>query len=373
VFAWIFFNLFEIVEDERRLPPSREAQVNEYLALDRWLRKDGLMVRVETEGDIHTLRSAAEGTILIQSELFDWDTEAIEYLETWVEKGGFLILCLGYYRAWDDDALGGFLNRLGLEADTSWSDTGFVYYSESDPQNPAEPRQSVSEVPFFGRNIRFKAPPLRIDEEEETALILKDENDVIRLVQVSRGRGKITVTGRPRFMTSSRLKEEPNARLSWYLLAGEGRDILFIRGERRGQHIMGRIFQLGNFRGVVISAIVLIIVGFWSVVPRFGVVKGNNERKGKTLTERFHAEGEFFKRFGALDVYQTQYFREIRRRLMKKEHLSDEEVLARAVQLLHPRNYEEMREIEQVLLYGPKNKKDFLKSVVIHKTILERI
>jgi hypothetical protein len=250
------------------------------------------------------------------------------------------------------------MDRLGLEADLSRTDPGFVYNSE----NPVE---LVPETPFFGRNIRFKAP------KEAVTLILKDENDAIRLVQLSRGRGKITVTGRPRFMTSSQLKEEPNARLSWYLLAGT--DILFIRGERRGQSIMGRIFQLGNFKVVVISAIILIIIGFWSLIPRFGVVKGNDERKGKTLVERFRAEGEFFKRFGALDVYQTKYFREIRRRLMKKENLSDEEVLPKAVELLKPGNYEEMREIEQVMLYYPKNKNDFLKSVVIHKTILERL
>jgi len=373
--AWVFFNVFEIAEDLKYVPPSREAQVNEYLALDRWLVKEGRGVRVENRGNVHTLRTASEGTILIQSELFEWDTEALDYLEEWVAKGGSLILCLGYYRAWDDDVLGGFLNGLGLEADIGpGADTPRTY-----PAGEYDP-----ELPFYGRNIRFK-PPRNVTPANEgtpvnetplllkVKLTLKDENGAVRLVQFSKGKGQITVTGRPRFMTSALLEEEPNARLSWYLLAdrGEG-DILFIRGERRGESIMGRIFELGNFTALVISALALIAVGFWAVIPQFGVVKGNDERKGKALAERFLAEGRFLKRFGALDVYRARYSREIRARLIRKEGLSDEDVIPRAALLLGS-GYDELRATEQAMIPDLQKKNDFVKSIVILKTILERL
>ena len=358
--AWMFFSVFEVVEDERYFPPSREARLNDYLAMDRWLGAEGHAVRVVTRGNLETLKTAAEGTIFIQSELFDWNEAALEYLEAWVRSGGSLILCLGYYRSWDtDEELGLFLSRLGLEADTSWNTR--VY----DPLAPS-----------FGRNIQF------IISEGETAgdnltLTLKDPNGFIRLVQYTMGRGKIAVTSRPQFMMTLRLDEEPNARLSWYLLAGDasGRvngDILFIRGERQGEGIMGRVFQLGNFAVIIISALVLVVVGFWSVIPQFGVIKGIEEKSGKGLTERFLAEGRFLARFGALDTYRNVYFREIRRRLLKRENLRDEEIIPRAAFLFDGGNMG-IRAVEQAIAPGPQRKNDFTKSIEILKTILERL
>ena len=346
--ALVFFHLFEVVEDDVYFPPSQEAQINEYLALDRWLIKEAYNVKLENTGNIDTLKTAMERTILIQTELFDWDAEALDYLEQWVEAGGSLILTLSFYRSWDnDDELGNFLHRLGLEADTSRMESR--YPSESD-------------APSFGRNIRFM-PPM-----DENAVVLKDGNDAIRLVQFSRGEGKITVCSRPHFMTSVGLAEEVNARLSWYLLAGTG-DILFIRGERPSQRIIGRIFELGNFSFIIISAMALIILSFWSVIPLFGVVKVNEEGSGKVLAERFLAEGIFYSRFGALECYRTYYVREIRRRLMKRENLRDEEIIPKAASLIGIG----IGDLEKVIAPGPQKKNEFTKSIIILKTILEHL
>ena len=347
LFAFVFFHLFEIVESQEYFPPSREAQVNEYLALDRWLTREGFFIRVQNAGNIETLKAAREGIIFIQSELFDWDEEAYNYLEKWVEEGGSLVLSLGNNRNWEnDEELGPFLDRLGLEADTSRGNAGYIHESET---------------PSFGRNIRFLPP------QDESATVMKDENDAIRLVQFSRGWGKITVSSRPRFMTSALLEEEANARLSWYLLSGAG-DILFIRGHRPTESIMGRIFQLGNFLVIIISSLVFIVLGFWSVIPLFGVVRGNEERPGKVLAERFLAEGRFLEHFGALDLYRNQYFREIRRRLLKQEQLRDEEIIKRAAFHLGI----ETSLVEQAIAGGSK-KKHFTESIVILKSILERL
>ena len=357
--AWTFFLLFEVVEDERQLPPSHDAQVNEYLALDRWLIKEGHAVRVLNEGNLKLLKAAAESTILIQSELFDWDEESLVYLGTWIENGGSLILCLGYsHTYYNDEILGDFLRRFGIRIDTSLLD-------------PEIQSKRDLETPSFGRNMRFIPP------NDENAFFLEDEIGAIRLIQLSKGRGQITVTGRPRFMTSVRLDRESNARLSWYLLANDttgkdNGDILFIRGERETEGIMGRIFQLGNFSIIIISAVILIIVGFWSIIPMFGVVKGIEEKPGKALAERFLAEGRFLKRFGALEYYRKRYFNEIRRRLIKEENLNDEELMQKAAQLLGAEDGG-ITKIENAAAIGPQNNKEFVSSIVTLKTILERL
>ena len=350
----IFYNLFEIVEDVTYFPPSREAQINEYLALDRWLTREGYKIRVLNTGNINTLKTANEGTILIQPELFNWDIESMDYLEQWVEEGGSLILPISYYRNWsNNEGLTIFMDRLGVEADIAFdipqdiSNADHIYLNEND-------------TPSFGRNIRFLAP---IDQD---AIIFTDENDAIRLLQLSRGNGKITVSSRPRYMTNTFLNEEINARLTWYLLAG-AEDILFIRGERQVQSIMGRIFELGNITAIILSAFTLVVLSFWSVIPLFGVVKENEEIPGKALAERFLAEGLFLSRYKALDQYRARYFREIRRRLIKRENLEDEEIIPRAAALAGI----DIKLIEQVLNPGIYKKKDFLRSVLIYKAILE--
>ena len=350
---FIFINLFEITGDERYLPPSREAMLNEYLALDRWLISEGRPVRVLNSGNSETLKAAPEGTILIQSDLFDWSEEAIAWLEAWVEKGGSLILCLDYYRTWYEDELGAFLGSLGLEPG---EESGEYRYN-----------RNSSLFPSFGRNIHFREP------DEAGVFLLKDEDDYIRLVQFQKGPGKITVLGRPRFMTSSRLDEETNIRLSWYLLTESAAydrtsGILFIRGERPAQGLLGRIFRHGNPLGLIISALVLIAAGFWSVIPVFGVIKGNEEKPGKALAERFLAEGRFLERFGALDSYRTAYFRELRRRLMKRG--KEEEAASRAFMLLE--SEAPGRGVGGKNL-SPAMKKNFLESIVALKTTLERL
>lgn len=353
--VWVFTLIFEIAEDERYAAPSREALANDYLALDRWLRSQGHPVRVERSGNIETLMTASEGTIFIQPDIFFWTKPALDYLDSWVKQGGSLVLCLDYYRHWDEDEdLGAYLYHLGLEPG----------------DDPNEGSYNDSRAPSFGRNVHFKDPG------PDAILVLKDESGLIRLVQISRGKGKIAVTGRPRFMTSFRLDEEPNVRLCWYLFAdsspSKDAGVLFIRGQKRPEGIFGRLFQQGNFSIVIVSALVLIVLGFWSVIPVFGVVRKNEEKPGKALAERFLAEGRFLGRFGALDYYRNLYFREIRRRFMKQEDYSEAEIIRQAA-LLWDRDKRGSNTAEQVLSFAPQGKKDFVQTIVILKTILERL
>ena len=339
LFAFIYFNFFEIVDYDAHFAPSREAIMNEYLALDRWLICEGHHIRVENSGNLEALAATTEKNIFIQSELFNWNEAVIDWLDVWIEDGGSLILSLNYYREWNiSTPLGAFLDGLGLES--------------FDPEDgPYGAYNWDSNAPSFARNLVFAEP-------EDAVLILKDENDYIRLVEFQKGEGRIIITGRPLFMRSVTMETEANARLCWYLFANAGDDtsgIFFIRGEKQPEGIMGRFFERGDFSSIIIASLALIIIGFWTAIPVFGVVKNSEEKKGKALAERFLAEGRFLRNFNSLDIYCTSYKREIKRRLIKKDKLSYDEIIG---------NTDECSRM---------GKKDFLKSIITLKTILECI
>ncbi|MDR1566517.1 MAG: hypothetical protein LBS48_04435 [Treponema sp.] len=357
VLAFVLWSLFEIVPVDTYIDPSREARINEYLALDRWLAGAGHPVRVRDYGDLAALKAASEGTIVIQSALFDWTAEAAEYLLSWIEEGGSLILCLDYSWEWDEDEVQGmFLSNLGFKRGERPDDLSY-YYDDAEPS--------------YGSIII--APP-----EDEGALALRDYNGLVRLARFSRARGNVTVTGEPRFMTSGALRKEQNARLSWYLLAGSrepGSDtgIFFIRGRERIQGFVGRLFERGNFFALIVSGLALLVTGLWSVIPVFGIVKGDDEHPGRLLNERFLAEGRFLKRCGALESYRAVYVQEIRRRLGKKEGLKgDDEIRRRAAEIwkVASGRRDAVAALEAL---SPGPQRGFAKSIGILKTILERL
>ena len=348
----VFFNIFEIVEDEKYIPPSREASVNQYLALDRWLVSRGYKIRVQNYGN-SGLFSDAEGIIFIQSDLIKWDSEIIHELDLWINNGGHLILSLDFYRDWDDEnALVIYLYSLGLTPG-------------SDPEGRRFNYSFDINAPSYGRNVYF-------DDTAGASLVLRDENDFIRLVEFEKGRGKISVTGRTRFMTSSNLNHEPNSRLSWYLFSGaKNNSILFIRGEAAAAGFMRRFFRRGNFPAIIASALALIAVGFWSAIPVFGVVRNIESGSGKNLAERFLAEGNFLWRFGSADTYRLTYLREIKRKLAAKKHsgIRTDDIADAASEIIDERHDRISKAVEKT----PRNKKEFTESITILKTILERI
>jgi hypothetical protein len=280
---------------------------------------------------------------------------------SWIEEGGNLVLSLDFPPFEIDIDASDFLNRLGLVMLDSSEERSYRYQDE-------EPR--------LDRAVSFG-----FSEENVDALVMKDSDGFRRLVPVTKGKGKVTITGNCRFMSTFYLREPSNSRLAWNLLA-ESRGVpgvFFIRGRRREieKSFFGDLFERGNLTALIVSALVLIAVGFWAVLPVFGLVKSDDAKPGKPLRARFLAEGRFLKRYGALESYLAAYQDEIRRKLIKKENLNNEdEIIIRAAAvwreassgLLVERPEEAVRQAfsRQPVRYG-----EFRKSVRILKTILE--
>ena len=365
--AFTAYSLFEVVPVTRYMAPSREARINDYLALDLWLESGGIPVRLLGSGDFGSVRSAEEGLIFIQSSMFHWTDEAGEYLASWVEEGGRLFLALDFDpdADWYYDVPRLLLDDFGIEVEAEHG-TG---------------RRSI-ESPGYDRRISFNIA------EEASALSLKDHDNITRLVQVKRGKGELTVMGRPLFLRSELIGDAPNARLAWGLFAGssgsfdsaesEGpglsaRGVLFIRGTAKVSGLLGSLFRQGNLGTLIASVLVLLIIGFWAVIPTFGLVFDDRENQGKLLRERFLAEGRFLKNFGALEHYTGVYIKEIRRRFALKEGIAgDGQILIRIQEILDKEKWDGALPAE-VFPGGPVRYRDFHKTIVMLKKILERI
>jgi len=354
--AWSLFETYPIVS---RLPPSREARMNEYLAMDLWLSEQGIGVRTESQGDLNLISRAEEGCIFIQASLFSWSFDAAEYLVHWIEEGGTLFLVLDTYSELEEDAILFMLDEFGIKAEA-----GFPSYHDD------------TDFPDYDRRFFFEV------STGIEALSLKDSGGVIKLAQVARGKGKLIVSGEPDFLKSTNIGNAPNAKLAWALFAyGKlervshdegpwGNNWLFIRGAARERGLLGSLFRQGNLPVLLVSVLVLIVIGFWAVIPVFGTVRGDMEKPGKPLRDRFLAEALFLKKYGSLGFYIEAYMMEIRRRLtIIGDSSGDIQKLMREVSA----NPNEENLVTDFLHGRPVRYRDFPRLQKTLKNILERI
>jgi len=391
--AFAALALFEIEPRTKWVPPSREALRNKYLALDRWLLSRGISVREESYGNFSTISSAAEKNIFMQASLFHWKEEAPEQLTRWIEEGGHLYLVLDYKLlpagshtqleeewVYHDEEPFLLLEEFGISAGRGTGLPGKTYSSDA---------------PYFDEGITFELT----DEasQEAGSFVIKGRTGLTKLVQVKRGKGKLSVSGPPVFLLSVSLEEEPNARLALVLFGeggaaaskeapaavsaenagGNSTGWLFIRGTTKTQGLFGSLWRQGNLLVLLISILVLLAACFWAVIPLFGIVKEDSrisgEKPGKPLRERFLAEGRFFKRYGALNVYREVYIKEIKRKLARKEGLVDNEKTEKRLLEICGAQTKEGLLLIRILRGDHFPRREFPKIVTVLNYILERI
>ena len=382
--AW---SLFEILPETRHIGPSREARLNEYLALDRWLGGSGIPMRTQKSGNLPMITHAKENHIFIQAALFEWSREAVEYFTDWIEDGGTLFLVLEmdpntvisnyYYVPSPEDRYGedtlALLEEFGITVNTEENEQLYHFDTE------------YPYAPIFDDDVSFEVPA------DDDYFALMDWAEVVRLVQVKRGKGKLIVSGKPRFLLSQYIGDEFNAYLSWTLFVADwereelsetdlpGADLppsgwFFIRGELKARGIFGNLWRQGNFAVLIVSVLTLLVIGFWALIPVFGVIRDDKEKPGKSLRERFLAEGRFLKRNGALTHYLRVYIKEIKKRLARKEGPAGDDEMEKKVLSLAGSDEERNRALlAGVFRGGPFRHRDFLKLIIIMNKILERI
>jgi hypothetical protein len=350
---------FEVYDRTRSIPVSKEARDNQYLALERWLGATGRKVRSKSAGTPRDVAACKEKAVLIHASRFDWQG-AFEILVPWAASGGILAVSLdepallenGDPEDRGDRELAAFLESLGVRRGSrdGEDDTpeDFTPRSVWD-QNPAGFRV----IPVSGTldsKTDFKVRPAHVPADSVTLRL--DSEGRIKVVTLGIGHGSVTVMGIPYFMRSTSLYTEENALLAWDILgvptkSGDG--VLFIGGKKRVKHFWGKLTSRGNAVPLAVSCAVLLIVGFWSVIPVFGFLLDEPAEAGKSIRERFRSEARFLRKHRALWSYIAVYREEIRRQEAGRD--------AGAVETRE----EEEKEKEEA--YAPRGAGAFLKEV----------
>ncbi|MDR0997665.1 MAG: hypothetical protein LBL70_01240 [Treponema sp.] len=323
------FSRLELYHRIRQIPASREVRADPFYALEKWLGSSGHPVRLKHSGDsaaypagfIRAL-GGREGVVFFESSFFhSWD-EAGEVFLPWLREGGSLIISLN--PSWDegiDEELLGFFGSLGIRVEDrmnlpdSEEETG----DEDRPGNPGETDEAGEETPQPFFHWRFRFSPSGKDPAGENLaarlILTGDREGSGRVAELSLGNGSLTVMGLPLFMYNDSLEEDANARLAWDLTAGkttaERPEILFVRGGQPVKSLTGRLLERGNLLPPLAAALVLILTGFWMLIPSFGIPRREKPEGRRSIRERFRAEARFLKRHRSLGVYAEAYIREI--------------------------------------------------------------
>jgi hypothetical protein len=319
---------FEVYEQTVSEGPSAELRSNTFYVLGRWLSENGHPVRFSPHWAGIKDLAPREGGLLLAASFVDWDREG-ESLLSWVREGGTLIVSVDYRWYWNRRSSGdfpnlvifdNFLKGLGLrirnpdvEDDEDQRELGaddFALFPDYDFNFSLAWEDETGEI----RESRES----RESSQNREALILQDGWGMIRLVRMALGKGQLTVTGTCRFMYNDYLNENLNARLSWELtgasLTAERPVMLFVRGRRAAGGLWEALRERGNLLPPLLSILVLVFIGFWTVIPGFGIRRELQAPVRGTIGGRFVAEARFFRRYGAYGIYLEAYLRELRRR-----------------------------------------------------------
>ena len=294
ILALLAYNYLEIYTEKTYSRPSREALFNNYYAMERWLKETGHSIRFENYFYPEIFTTVTEKVVMIHSSEFYWD-DTDNFILPWIEQGGYLIISMDYFDRVYDELFLDFLSGFGITVE----------------QGTNEKITPDENIPDFDKSIFF------LFDDEDEIFFIKDTLGYARLAEVSIGNGALTVTGAPLFMNNNNLKKKINANTAWNLTGaratGDSTGILFIPGSNTDakKSMFGKIMERGNLIPAVISALLVIFLGFWMVIPVFGLVFDEKQKSSRPIRERFAAEISFLKKYKALDYYLEIYEREL--------------------------------------------------------------
>jgi hypothetical protein len=322
----------EVYPTTTRQGPSRQYMINSCFMLEKWLGRTGRPVRTLGQGNAARILGARDKIVLVcEPASFQWEGAA-EQLKPWMEAGGWLLVPIGSF--WGDDYqsfVQFFLKSSGVD----------VTFSE----DPLPEKRADDDRPDFSPLVRFHLTEAA-GEQIFTAGEPWQGGEAVRLVQIPLGTGGLVVFGPPLFMMNNYLDREANARLAWELTgARTGKDhpgVLFIRRKDTVKSLFGKLMERGNLPPLAASLVLLIIVGFWMVIPVFGLVFWEKTSPGRPIRDRFLAETRFLKRYRGLHIYLEVYIQEIRRKLRGREAESELEAIEKSLQEKRPLSYREL-------------------------------
>ncbi|MGF6557710.1 hypothetical protein ABIA48_004090 [Pseudomonas sp. S30_BP2TU TE3576] len=291
--------------------PSPEARANPYLAAELFLRQHGLSVEHANGLDILPSLDPRRRSLLLLGNRNNMTPRQIDQVMNWTRAGGRLLFVAE--SLWNEKL--GHSNDLLLDR---------VQLHQSLSKDLKEPPPNVGDDPFplltklylenedapayAGFNTAF-----HLEDPKNLAQAWANSARATHMMQLSHGRGSITVVTDADLWKTPAIGQFDNAWLLWYLTADTRVTLIF-----NTDHDNLPTLLLRNFPQALVALLALIGLGFWHVGVRQGPLQEPAPKARRQLQEHLRASADFLLRrngqAGLLQALQQDILRRVRRR-----------------------------------------------------------
>ncbi|WP_033051922.1 DUF4350 domain-containing protein [Pseudomonas sp. GM49] len=291
--------------------PSPEAKANPYLAAELFLRKQGLSVEHANDLDILPGLDPRRRSLLLLGDHNNMTPRQIDQVMNWSRAGGRLLFVAE--SLWN--------KKLGHSKDLLLDR---VQLHQSLSKDLKEPPPNVGDDPFplltklylenedapayAGFNTAF-----HLEDPKNLAQAWANSARATHMMQLSHGRGSITVVTDADLWKTPAIGQFDNAWLLWYLTADTRVTLIF-----NADHDNLPTLLLRNFPQALVALLALIGLGFWHVGVRQGPLLEPAPKARRQLQEHLRASADFLLRrngqAGLLQALQQDILRRVRRR-----------------------------------------------------------
>ena len=312
VLVGTWFNAkFEQVPSEKWTPPGKEARQNPHLALQRFLAAMGRpLTRADNAAFLDRL--PAGGVLILDSQRRAHMTpDRVKRLLRWVEAGGYLIVA-AEEPAIEDPVLAFFQVNCGCQPG---DDKTPAAVKEKPPKPPASIAVTIpGAVRTLDVDFSYSGlTPAAIQPEWRAGAAGYAD----QILHFRHGAGNVTMLSRLSGMLGNQtIGHRDHAELLWTLIETYQPDrsrpltlVTRLVTTKLGQWLLASAWT------ALISALALVALWLWAVVPRFGPPRPENAGGRRELGEHLAAIGRYVWRLGGLDHWLETAREAVRSRL----------------------------------------------------------
>lgn len=305
LFAGLFWLMLEPYDDTEWVPPSTEARLNEYLAAERFIKRNN--IHIESHKNLKLLDNLPKTSdaIILSSSRASLSEQRRQQLDTWVRNGGHLLVSYSEPWLFDDQVLDPLLESWGIKA----------VYLQDDERNTLQTKKSskktesdntTEDVSLCKTPVRLpntliwptEKEPLTIDLQTSFGLVntqgeLLLKNSVeppYQLIQKTIGDGRVTVLTYMGIWQNDEIGDYDHAYLLRLLLA-DHTSVWWLYGLEYPS-----LWQLlvQHALPILISLAAFILFFCWYHAKRFGQTKPEASPERRQLLEHLQAVASFF-------------------------------------------------------------------------------
>lgn len=284
-YAWHKATPYDEVVDRG---PSPEALANPYLAAERFLRQQGLVVK-QAENLQHQAKLPASGSsLLLLGERSNMSPRQVDELLQWARAGGHLFLVAE--ALWDEDTQSSgdlLLDRLQIHQSLS---------EEFDQPAPARKNKAPDLTKLYVDNETAAAyfsfnTLYHLTDPKHQAQFSANSAKSTHLMQVNLGQGRVTVITDSDLWKTPFISQHDNAWLLWHLTQGTQVTLLF------NSHV-DNLFSLllRHFPQALVALTALLALGLWRAGRRQGPIQSAPPKARRQLQEHLKASADFLLR-----------------------------------------------------------------------------